>query len=107
MIFGSDNMAGASATILNALVEANAAALPSYGADRWTIEAERLLAEVFEHDLAAFFITTGTAANCLALSAITQPWRAILCHREAHILVDENSAPQVFTGGAMPVPVAG
>jgi threonine aldolase len=107
MIFGSDNMAGASAKILNALVEANAAAVPSYGADRWTIDAERLLAEVFEHDLAAFFVTTGTAANCLALSAITQPWTAIVCHREAHILVDENSAPEFFTGGARMIPVAG
>jgi threonine aldolase len=107
MIFGSDNMVGASDKILNALIEANAAALPSYGADRWTIEAERLLAEVFEHDLAAFFVTTGTAANCLALSAITPPWSAILCHRQAHILIDENSAPEFFTGGARLIPVAG
>jgi threonine aldolase len=107
VIFGSDNMVGASDRILDALVEANATASPSYGADPWTIEAERLLAETFEHDLAAFFVATGTAANSLALSAIAQPWNAILCHRHAHIMVDESSAPEFFTGGARLIPVVG
>ena len=74
VIFGSDNMVGASDRVLDALVEANATASPSYGADPWTIEAEQLLAETFEHDLAAFFVATGTAANSLALSAIAQPF---------------------------------
>ena len=107
MIFGSDNMVGASDRVLDALVEANATAAPSYGADPWTIEAEGLLAETFEHDLAAFFVATGTAANSLALSAITQPWSAVLCHRHAHIMVDESSAPEFFTGGARLIPVMG
>ena len=97
-------MVGASDRVLDALVEANATALPSYGADRWTIEAELLLADTFEHDLAAFFVATGTAANSLALSAIAQPWNAILCHRHAHIMVDESSAPEFFTGGARLIP---
>ena len=107
VIFGSDNMVGASDRVLDALIEANATASPSYGADPWTIEAERLLAETFEHDLAAFFVATGTAANSLALSAIAQPWNAILCHRHAHIMVDESSAPEFFTGGARLIPVVG
>lgn len=106
-MFGSDNMVGASDRVLDALVEANATASPSYGADPWTIEAELLLAETFECDLAAFFVATGTAANSLALSAIAQPWNAILCHRHAHIMVDESSAPEFFTGGARLIPVAG
>jgi len=100
-------MAGASDRVLDALVEANATASPSYGADPWTIEAELLLAETFERDLAAFFVATGTAANSLALSAIAQPWNAILCHRYAHIMVDESSAPEFFTGGARLIPVVG
>ena len=107
VIFGSDNMVGASDRVLDALVEANATAAPSYGADPWTIEAEGLLAETFEHDLAAFFVATGTAANSLALSAITQPWSAVLCHRHAHIMVDESSAPEFFTGGARLIPAMG
>ncbi len=107
MIFGSDNMVGASARVLEALVEANAGAEASYGADKWTREAEKLLAETFEHELAAFFVATGTAANSLALSALTRPWSAVLCHRHAHIIADESSAPEFFTGGARLIQVTG
>lgn len=53
-----------------------------------------------------FFVTTGTAANCLALSTIAQPWNAVVCHHMAHIAVDENSAPALFTGGASLLPMA-
>ena len=56
--------------------------------------------ELFETDVRAFWVTTGTAANCLALAAICPPYRAILCHRDAHIEVDEAGAPGFFTGGA-------
>lgn len=100
-------MAGASPRVLDALREANEGPAPSYGSDPWTREAERLLAEVFEHDLTAFFVTSGTAANSLALSAFAQPWNAVLCHPHAHIIEDECSAPEFFTGGARLIPVAG
>jgi len=107
MIFGSDNMAAASPRVMAALQEANSGTARSYGNDPWTKRAEEQLAEVFEHDLAAFFVTTGTVANCLALSAIAEPWNAVLCHRQAHILLDEGTAPEFFTGGARLIPVAG
>jgi len=45
-------------------------------------------------------VTSGTAANGLALSAITPGYGAILCHAEAHIAVDECNSPELFTGGA-------
>jgi threonine aldolase len=45
-------------------------------------------------------VATGTAANCLGLAALCPPYRAILCHRDAHIEVDEAGAPGFFTGGA-------
>ncbi len=48
----------------------------------------------------AFLVTTGTAANGLALSALTPPYGAIICHAEAHIATDECNAPEMFTGGA-------
>jgi len=107
MNFGSDNMTGASPQVLEALIHANSGPERSYGNDHWTREAERMLAEVFEHDLAAFFVASGTAANCLALSALVQPWNAILCHRQSHAFIDENSAPELFTGGARLKPVRG
>jgi threonine aldolase len=55
---------------------------------------------MFERDVRAFLVTTGTAANGLALSAITPPFGAVLCHAEAHIAVDECGSPELFTGGA-------
>lgn len=100
MIFGSDNMVGASDAVLAALVAANADPAPSYGADPWTRRAEALLCDVFEHPVSVFFVATGTAANCLALAALTRPWEAVLCHEQAHIRVDESSGPEFFTGGA-------
>ena len=103
--FGSDNMAGASKHVLEALVEANAGPARSYGADPWTLDAERVLADIFEHELTAFFVTSGTAANSLGIAALVQPWNGVLCHPHAHILEDECSAPEFFTGGARLIPI--
>lgn len=99
-------MAAASSNVLDALIDANSGPARSYGADPWTADAERLLADVFEHELTAFFVTSGTAANSLALAALAQPWSAILCHPHAHILEDECSAPEFFSGGARLIPIA-
>lgn len=109
MNFASDNTAGASPRVLEAIVAANAGREPSYGADRHTARAEALLREVFETDLALFTVATGTAANALALSALVPPWGAVLCHPAAHVAVDECGAPEFFTGGAklLPVPATG
>jgi len=42
----------------------------------------------------------------LALSAMVDPWDGIVCHHQAHILLDESTGPSMFTGGAaiMPLP---
>ena len=44
-------------------------------------------------------MTTGTAANALALSQISPPYGGIYCHDTAHIVTDECGAPEFFTGG--------
>jgi threonine aldolase len=46
------------------------------------------------------WVATGTAANCLALTSLCQPHQGIICHKEAHIEVDECGAPGFYTGGA-------
>jgi threonine aldolase len=98
--FASDNVFGVHLRILEALVTANAGTAVSYGADDWTKRAEQRLGEVFEREVSAFLVVTGTAANALALSAMVPPYGALLCHAEAHIMVDECGAPELFTGGA-------
>ncbi len=106
MNFGSDNQAGVSPRILQTLVEAASGIQSAYGNDEWSQRAEQMLGEAFGTPVKVFFVTTGTAANCLALSTIAQPWNAVVCHNMAHIAVDENSAPALFTGGASLLPMA-
>lgn len=98
--FTSDNSSGAHPAILEAIVAANAEPAAAYGADEWTQRAGRALSHVFEREVAVFLVATGTAANALALSAVTEPWGAVLCHEFAHIAADECGAPEFFSGGA-------
>jgi threonine aldolase len=107
MDFRSDNVAGAAPDILQAVIEANQGTATSYGADPYSERVEKRLGEIFEKPVKAFAVTTGTACNALALSALTPSYGAILCHEEAHIHLDECGAPELFTGGAKLVPLAG
>ncbi|MCA3556451.1 low specificity L-threonine aldolase [Aestuariivirga sp.] len=100
MNFASDNVYGVHPKILGALAQANEGTAPSYGGDGHTIRAEEMLKDVFGCDLRAFLVTSGTAANGLALSTITTGFGAVFCNAEAHIAVDECNSPEFFTGGA-------
>lgn len=106
MIFGSDNQAGASARVLDAISDAYRSHQDAYGADDHTAAAVDALRDTFGTDLTAFFVSSGTAANMLALSTMVQPWEGVVCHHQAHVLLDESTGPSMFTGGAsmMPVP---
>jgi threonine aldolase len=108
MDFASDNGAGVSAKIFEA-VEAVMAqgAAPAYGSDLWTARAASMIDEVFECRTASFLVSTGTAANALALAAFTPPWGAIFCHEGAHVMEDECGAPELFTAGAKLVGIEG
>ncbi|MEM8878330.1 MAG: low specificity L-threonine aldolase [Pseudomonadota bacterium] len=107
MNFGSDNTAGIAPQILDAIAEANAGQTSAYGGDPLTAEVSDMFSTFFERDVHVTLVTLGTAANALALSAITPPWGAVLCHHEAHINVDECGAPEMYSGGAKIVGVDG
>ena len=64
------------------------------------LPSRRRFATIFEHDVAVFLVTTGTAANALALSAAVPPWGLCVCHEEAHVIDDECGAPEFFMHGA-------
>ncbi len=100
MNFASDNTAGVSAPVMAALQEANKGFASAYGTDELTAAAGRRLAELFECDAQVFLVATGTAANALSLAAIAQPWTAILCSHNAHVLTDECGAVEMYSGGA-------
>lgn len=100
MDFTSDNCYGAIPEVIDALRAANDGAVPSYGEDELTTRLNARMAELFEHDVAVFPVVTGSAANALALAALTPPHGAIVCHPEAHIVTDECGAPEFFSNGA-------
>ncbi len=107
MNFNSDNVHGVDPAVLDAIGSANTGTARAYGYDDWTTAAEQRLREVFDCDLAAYLVVTGTAANSLALAACCPPYGAVVCHREAHIMTDECGAPELFSGGAKLMGVAG
>jgi threonine aldolase len=107
MNLASDNVSGASRQVIEAIVAANAEAEPAYGVDRYTKRAEAMLSEIFERPATAFLVATGTAANALALAAVTPPWGAVVCHEESHVIDDECGAPEMFTAGAKLVGIPG
>ena len=99
MRFFSDNAAAAHPKVIEAIATSNRLAT-AYDGDEWSKRLDAAFSELFETEVRAFWVTTGTAANCLALAALCPPYRGILCHRDAHIEVDEAGAPGFFTGGA-------
>ena len=99
MRFFSDNAAPAHPKVLEAIAAANRMDT-AYDGDEWSQRLDGVFSDLFETEVRAFWVTTGTAANCLALAALCPPYRSILCHRDAHIEVDEAGAPAFFTGGA-------
>ncbi len=98
--FASDNVAGALPEVIAAVTEAASAGAMPYGNDPWTARVSARLRDVFECDLWAFPVATGTAANALALSAICPPFGTVFCHPASHANTDECGAPEFYTGGA-------
>jgi threonine aldolase len=99
MRYFSDNAAPAHRRVIEAIAAANRLDT-AYDGDEWSQRLDGAFSDLFGTRVRAFWVTTGTAANCLALAALCPPYRAILCHKDAHIEVDEAGAPGFFTGGA-------
>ena len=96
--FASDNWAPAHPRVLEAVAAANEGHAPSYGADRWTARAVERFRELFDADVAVFFVFNGTGANVASLAALGRPFEAVLCAEGAHVNVDECGAPERFAG---------
>jgi threonine aldolase len=107
MNFASDNTAPVAPDILDAIVAANRGYALGYGNDELTRSVELRFAEIFEHDVAAFLVPTGTAANALALAHVTPPWGVVFCHAQSHIATDECGAPEFFGAGLKLAGLAG
>lgn len=106
MRFFSDNAAPVSPAVLAALAEVNVVDT-AYDGDAHSQALDARFSELFETEVRALWVSTGTAANSLALAALCPPHGGIVCHRNAHIQVDECGAPGFFTHGASLMTAAG
>ncbi|MEG3862962.1 threonine aldolase family protein [Microcoleus sp. herbarium12] len=107
MNFCSDNAAGVSPEIMDAIAAANCGAVMSYGDDEYTERLQVKFSDLFETSVTVFPVATGSAANALALAVMTPSYGAVYCHAQSHINLDECGAPEFFTGGAKLVSVTG
>jgi len=109
MRFFSDNNASACPEIMAAIAAANYGLAKGYGDDAWSARLDAVFGEFFGARVSVFPVSTGTAANCLALATLTPPWGAVFTHDESHLLRSESSAPEFYSGGArfIPLPSSG
>jgi threonine aldolase len=96
--FASDNWAPAHPDVMDAVVRANNAPVPSYGGDPYTQEAEALIRRHFGSTAQPFFVFTGTGANVLSIESCVRPYEAIVCSDTAHIYTSEWGAVERMTG---------
>jgi threonine aldolase len=97
--FFSDNAAPVHPDIWAALRAADAADT-AYAGDALSAQLDAAFGALFGCEVAVLWAATGTAANGLALGALVEPHGSIVCHREAHLEVDECGGPAWFTHGA-------
>ncbi|MCQ0988868.1 threonine aldolase family protein [Jiella marina] len=107
MIFASDNWSGAHPAINAAIAKHGDGMARAYGTSDLDKAVEKRFDEIFEREVAVFFVGTGTAANSLSFAAVNRPGGVVMCHREAHVIEDECGAPEFFTHGARMAPVDG
>ena len=107
MFFASDNWAGAHPKIAESLALEAAGYAAAYGTSDLDRRMEERFNDLFQREVAVFFVGTGTAANSLALAAVAKPGGVTFCHSEAHVTADECGAPEFLTGACRLVPVHG
>ena len=91
--FESDYNNGAHAAVLQHLVETNDERTQSYGDDRFSEHARKLIREACrapESDI--FFLAGGTQTNATILDCVLEPFEGVLCCETAHINVHEAGA---------------
>lgn len=98
-LFLSDNAASVHPRLWEAMRAADEPDSP-YDGDTVSQRLDAAFADLFGRECRVLWVATGTAANCLALSAMVPPHGGVVCHREAHIEMDEGGAPGFYLHGA-------
>ncbi|KFB09121.1 threonine aldolase family protein [Nitratireductor basaltis] len=107
MNFASDNWAGAHPAISEALAQHSTGHASAYGTSELDRQVEQKFSELFEREVAVFFVSTGTAANALSMALTMKPGGVCFAHEAAHMIADEGGAPEYLSGGGRLRGVAG
>jgi len=99
MRFFSDNAAPVHPAVFEAMAAHNTLDT-AYDGDALSRSLDARFSDLFETEVRALWVPSGTAANCLALAALCPPFGGVVCHRDAHIQNDECGAPEFYTHGA-------
>ena len=96
--FLNDYSEGAHENILSALKNSNLEQLAGYGEDKYCIDAaEKIKKEIQNPNAEIHFVSGGTQANLLCISAFLRPWESVIAAKTAHIEIHEAGAIE-FTG---------
>jgi len=98
--FLSDHTGSICDPVFEAMAQSNVGQAAGFGNDQWSLRLNDVLGELFDRELEAFPVVTGSAANSLALATLSPPYGVIFCHEQAHVESQEGGAPEFFTGGA-------
>ncbi|MCV0393854.1 MAG: low specificity L-threonine aldolase [Rhizobiaceae bacterium] len=107
MIFASDNWAGAHPAVSDHLAANSGGYATAYGNSEVDARVAKTFCDIFEREVGVYFVSTGTAANSLSMTALARPAGVAFAHAEAHMIADEGGAPEYLAGGLRLCPVDG
>jgi threonine aldolase len=106
MRFFSDNAAPVHPRVMAAIRAADAVDA-AYDSDALSARLDAAFSALLGREAAVLWMSSGTAANALALALLCPPYAGILCHEDAHVLADECGAVEFYAGGARLIGCAG
>lgn len=91
--FKNDYAEGCHPRILEALMRTNLEQQNGYGLDAYCTQAERIIQEKVQNAHAkVFFLSGGTQANLIVISALLRPYESVISVASGHILNNETGA---------------
>lgn len=103
--FESDYNNGAHPSVLKHLVETNDEQSSSYGSDRFSENARRLIREATQcPDADIFFLVGGTQTNSTVISALLRPYEGVISVPSGHIAVHEAGAIEITGHKVLVIP---
>ena len=107
LYFKSDYTEGAHPKLLEALRETNLVSQSGYGEDRFCAAArEKIRRACGAENADVYFLTGGTQANLVVISALLRRWEGVVCAETGHIAVHEAGAIEYTGHKALTLPSA-